>query len=225
MSWFVMAVGVLALYRTIAWLVRLAKRRTWSVAASPLRRRPRRHRRLGDARHRRMGVKSARELVPVLANGPQSSVAYMSNGVILGVGEVLLQRTTSHFSVWATRSTWLSRSRVRGLGRRAESSTGEVSVSGWQDHGEVTWLVTSARLYGRARKGEIFSICWACLDSLEVDLEGDRVTFGSNGWRAQVIGPGIAPIAIAAVHACHGTAALLAHRGLARLRIRPLTRG
>ena len=85
------------------------------------------------------GCKAGRELVATLAQGwPQDPAAHLSDGVVLGAGEVALQRSTTHFSVWATRSTWLSRTRVRGWGRRAESSTGEVSVSGWQDHGEVT---------------------------------------------------------------------------------------
>ena len=213
-----MAVGVLILWRTIAWLVLLAKRRTWSVSAEPLRRRPRRHRRLGDATRRRVAVKRARELVAALAQGwPQDPAAHLSDGVVLGAGEVALQRSKTHFSVWATRSTWLSHTRVRGWGRRAESSTGEVSVSGWQEHGEVTWLVTSARLYGRAKDGEIFSIWWARLDNLEVDLDTDRMLLGTDAWRAQLIGPGVAPIAVAAVAACHGTAALPAHPGLSCL--------
>ena len=131
--------------------------------------------------------------------------------MVLGAGEVALQRSKTHFSVWATRSAWLSHSRVRYWGRRAETSTGEVTVSGWEDLGEVSWQVTSARLYGRARDGEIFSIWWARLSSLEVDLAGDRVLRGSDAWRAQLIRPGVAPIAVAAVAACRGTAALPAN--------------
>jgi hypothetical protein len=138
---------------------------------------------------------------------------------MLGAGEVTLERSKTHFSVLATRSTWLSHTRVRGWGRRAETSALVVNVSGWQDHGEVTWLATSARLYGRAKDGEIFSIWWARLDGLEVDLDTDRMFLGTDGWRAQLSGPGVAPIAVAAVAACHGQGALLAHRGLARLRI------
>jgi hypothetical protein len=218
LSWFVMAGGVLILWRTIAWLVLLAKRRTWSVSAEPLQRRPRRHRRLGDATRRRAAVKRARELVAALAQGwPQDRAAHLSDGVVLGAGEVALQRSKTHFSVWATRSTWLSYSRVRYWGHCAESSTGEVSVSGWQDHGEVSWLATSARLYGRARDGHVFSIWWARLDSLEVDLDGDRLVLGADDWSAQLIGPGVAPIAVAAVAACHSTTAFLAHCGLSGL--------
>jgi hypothetical protein len=69
LSWFVIAVGVLVLWRTITWLLRLAKRRTYSVEAAPLRQRPRRHRRLGDRMRRRAAAKRAQELVDVLANG------------------------------------------------------------------------------------------------------------------------------------------------------------
>ena len=181
MSWFVMAVGLLVLWRSVGWLCRLARRRTWSVAAPPLRRRPRRHRRLGDARRRRLAAKQARELAAMLASGwSRHAVAHLSDGVVLGAGEVPLQRGATDFSVWATRSTWLSRSRMRGWGRRAETSTAEVSVSGWQEHGEVTWLVTSAGLYGRIKDGESFSIWWARLDTLEVDLDRDQVVLGAD---------------------------------------------
>ena len=214
-----MAVGVLVLWRTIAWLL------TAGEDGGPGRWQPSR---FGDGlvatdtSATQCGgapQQSGRaELIAVLANGwSHDAVADLADGVVLGAGEVALQRSTTHFSVWATRSTWLSHSRVRGWGRRVESSTGEVSVSGWQDHGEVSWLATSARLYGRARDGEIFSIWWACLDSLEVDLAVDRVVLGTDAWRAQLIGPGVAPIAVAAVAACHGTAALPAHPGLTRL--------
>ena len=130
-------------------------------------------------------MKRARELAAMLADGwSHRVVAHLSDGVVLGAGEVALQRSATNFSVWATRSTWLSRSRVRGWGRRVESSTGEVSVSGWQDHGEVSWLTTSARLWGRAKDGEMFSIWWARLDRLEVDLGRDQVVLGTDGWRA-----------------------------------------
>jgi hypothetical protein len=76
LSWFVMGVVLLVLWRTIAWLSRLSKRRTWSVAAPALRRRPRRHRRLGDATRRRVAVKRARELVAALAQGWQEKSLY-----------------------------------------------------------------------------------------------------------------------------------------------------
>jgi hypothetical protein len=39
-----------------------------------------------------------------------------------------------------------------------------------------------------------------------------------NGWRGCLSGPGVAAIGVAAIAACHGPTALLAHPGLARLR-------
>ena len=156
-----------------------------------------------------------------LRGGPRTLLPTCPMAWYLAQEKSLYSAVKRTIRVWATRSTWLSRSRVVGWGRRAENSTGEVTVSGWQDHGEVGWLATSVRLYGRARDGEIFSIWWARLDTLEVDLDGGRVVLGTDAWRAQLIGPGVAPIAVAAVAACHGHGALLAHRSLARLRISP----
>ena len=110
MNWLVMAVGLLALWRSIGWLSRLARRRTWSVSAPALRRRPCRHRRLGDARRRRLAAKQARELATMLASGwSHHAVAHLCDGVVLGAGEVPLQCSATHFWVCATRSTWVSR--------------------------------------------------------------------------------------------------------------------
>jgi len=93
-------------------------------------------------------------------------------------------------------------------------------VSGWRDHGRIHWLITSARLVGWAgESGELISIWWAGLAGLQVNLAGDAVHLdGNNGWRGQITGPGVAPIAVAAVAACHGPATLLVHPGLACLR-------
>ena len=127
MSWFVMAVGVLVVWRTIAWLWSLAK--TGGPVDPPLRRRPRRHWHPGDTIRRRAAAKRARQLIAVLANGlSHDPVADLADGLILGAGEVAIQRSTTHFSVWVTRSTWLSHSRVR-WGRHVESGTSEVRIS------------------------------------------------------------------------------------------------
>jgi hypothetical protein len=219
--WFVMAIGVLVFWRTMGGLWRLAKGRGRSVATQPLRRRPGRHRRPGDTRRRRVAAKRARHLVAMWAGGwPHDPVVHLSDGVVMRAGEVPLQRGTTHFWVWATQSTWQSHSQVRGWRRQVHCAMSEVSLSGWQERGPVTWLVTSARLYGRARNGETFSIWWACLESLEVDLVADRVVLGADGWKAQLTGPRVAPFAVVAVAACQGPAALSTHPGLARLALR-----
>jgi hypothetical protein len=81
----VIVVGVLVLLRTITWLLRLTTRRTWLVADPVFRQRPRRHRRLGNGRRRRVAAKRARELVAALANGwSHDPIAHLSDGAIVG---------------------------------------------------------------------------------------------------------------------------------------------
>jgi hypothetical protein len=75
-------------------------------------------------------------------------------------------------------------------------------------------------LYGRAKDGKISSIWWARPDNLVVDLDTDRMLLGTDAWRAQLTGSRVTPIAVAAVAACHGTAALPPHPGLAHLQDR-----
>ncbi len=114
----------------------------------------------------------------------------------------------------------VARSRVRGWGRRVGSAAREVTASGWQDNGGIDWLVTSLRLVGRTQpEGELLSIWWGGSPASGVDLGVDAVHLdGNNRWRGQVTGPGVAPIAVAAVAACHGLEALAVHPGLASLR-------
>ena len=116
-----------------------------------------------------------------------------------------------------THVTQVSRSRVRWSGRQVDSFAREVTASGWQDNGESDWLVPSLRLVGRARPdGEVISIWWSGLAGAHVDLGADTVHLdGTNGWRGHITGPGVAPIAVAAVGACHGPGAL---RGTRRSR-------
>ncbi|MGH9094557.1 MAG: hypothetical protein ACRDXE_05295, partial [Acidimicrobiales bacterium] len=81
-------------------------------------------------------------------------------------------------------------------------------------------LITSLRLVGRIQPGgALLSIWWSGLVGVQVDVDADTIRLdGDNGWRGQITGPGVAPIAIAAIAACHGPSALLVHPGLGRLR-------
>lgn len=90
----------------------------------------------------------------------------------------------------------------------------------------MDWLVTSLRLVGRAQaEGELLSIWWSGLAGVQVGLDADTVHLdGNNGWLGHMTGPGVAPIGVAAVAACHGPEALLVHQALARLP-RPSTQG
>jgi hypothetical protein len=220
--WFI--VGLLVAWRLISW-VRRARGDGWEQALGARssrcrRRRPRRHRRLGDARRRRMAREQARDLVAVLASGGHDPLVHLAAGVVLEPGEVAWQRTTARLAVWRTESTWVTHSRVSWWGRRAHSVGREATTSGWREHGSIDWLITSARLVGRAPgSGELISIWWAGLSGVQVDLGLGVVKLeATNGWRAQVAGPGVAPIAVAAVAACHGLADLAKHPALVCLR-------
>lgn len=111
-------------------------------------------------------------------------------------------------------------------GRRAHGAGREAVASGWRDHSDINWLITSARLGGPDQQlgrvvlvlCEPISIWWAGLGSLQVDLGGGIIRLDAvSDWRAQLRGPGVAPVAVAGVAACHGLAALADHPGLASL--------
>jgi len=126
--------------------------------------------------------------------------------VALQVAETPWAQARARLATWETQAVQVTRRRVRWGGRRVDSAAREVTAAGWQDHGEIDWLITSLRLVGRAQAdGELISIWWSGLAGAQVDPAGDAVDLdGSNGWRGHITGPSVAPIAVAAVAACHG---------------------
>lgn len=221
MTAFVIVVALPMVWRAATW-VRRRRAPSWEqlLGGPPLHRRPRRHRRIGDRRCRREAAEAARALVVVLAAGGHDSVAHLGVGVVLQPGERAWVQARARLVTWETQSAQVSRSRARWWGRRVEGAAREVTASGWQEHGEIDWLITSLRLVGRVHSdGELLSLWWNGLAGVEVDLDADTVRLdGVNGWRGQITGPGVAPIGVAAVAACHGPRALLVHPGLACLR-------
>jgi hypothetical protein len=222
---FVIVVALLMAWRAVTW----ARRRvgpSWeqSLGGLPLHRRPPRHRRVGDRRRRRDAAEEARAIVAMLSAGGYDPVDHLDVGVVLKQGEAPWAQARARLATWETRAVQVAASRVRWGGRRVDSTAQEVVASGWQDHGDIDWLITSLRLVGRTRPdGELISIWWSGLAGAQVDLAGDAVHLdGTNGWRVAMTGPAVAPIAVAAVAACHGPEALLIHPGLGRLR-RPAT--
>ena len=214
--WFVV---VLVAWRLAIW----SHHRRWEhsrLDRSSLRRRPRRVHRLGDRRRRRTAELEARALVTRLATNDPGEGLDLAAGVVLRPGEIAWLRAPARLSVWVSEAIWVTSSRSSWLGRRAESVGRSRSRTGWRDEGSVEWLVTSARLAGRLpRTAELLAIPWASVTGLEVDLPGGQVRVQTaNGWRCVLIGPGVAPIAVAGVAACHGVAALGEHPVLARLR-------
>jgi hypothetical protein len=218
---FLIAVALLTAWRTIAW-VRRRRRPSWEQMSGnpPLRRRPRRHRRFGDHRRRREAAETARAFVAMIAAGGHDPVAHLGAGVVLQPGESPWVHARARLATWDTHVVQVSSRRGRWWGRRVENVAREMTLRGWQDRGEGDWLITSLRLVGRTRPdGELTSIWWSDLAGIQLDLGADTVHLdGNNGWRGELIGPGVAPIAVAAVAAGHGPEALLVHPGLARLR-------
>ena len=210
--------GLLA-WRLVAW----SRRRRWHQphpGDEPLRRRPRRAHRLGDRRRRRAAELEARALATRFATNDPGQGLDLAAGLVLRAGEVAWLRAPARLLVWVSEGIWVTSSRSSWLGRRGQSVSSSRVRAGWRDEGSVEWLVTSARLAGRLpRSGELLSVPWVSVAGLEVDLVGGQVRIQTaNGWRCVLIGPGVAPIAVAGVAACHGVAALGEHPGLAPLR-------
>jgi hypothetical protein len=210
--------GLAVLWCARRWL----GRRAHGHLASGLRteRPPRRRHRLGDRGRRGAAHTQARQLVLALAFGTQDPVAHLAAGVVLEEGEIAFQQSRARLETWSTASVLVTDSRGSWWSRRVKSTARQVTVDSWRDHREFTWLLTSARAVGRsAKSGELVSIWWASLEGADVDVREELVILdATNGWRGRLSGPGIAPIAVAAVAACYGPTALLAHPGLACLR-------
>jgi len=151
LSAFWIVVGLALTWRMIV-VLRRRSRRDWEqmIGASRLRRHPRRHRRPGDARRRRIAAGQTGELLQALAAGQHDPSAHLEAGVVLEPGEVSWGRGEARLWVWSSESAWAWRSRASWWGRRAHGAGREAVVSGWRDHGDIDWLITSARLVGRA---------------------------------------------------------------------------
>lgn len=171
-------------------------------------------------RLRSVAREDARNLALSIVTGRPVPVSHYDIGVILEPGEVPWQRARARLSVWTTQSCYVQHTRVGCWGYGARSSGREVTTANWRDVGVIDWLITSKRLVGRLPgDGRMESIWWGGLVGAQADLDTETVCLDSdNGWRGRLTGPGVAPIAVAAVAACHGPRAMLEHPGLGRLR-------
>jgi hypothetical protein len=173
-------------------------------------------------RLRSVAREDARNLALSIVTGRPAPVAHYDIGVILEPGEVPWQRARARLSVWTTQSCYVQHTRAGCWGYSARSSGREVTTANWRDVGVIDWLITSKRLVGRLPgDARMESIWWGGLVGAQVDLDTERVLLDShNGWRGRLTGPGVAPIAVAAVAICQGQRAMLEHPGLGRLRDR-----
>jgi hypothetical protein len=85
------------------------------------------------------------------------------------------------------------------------------------------WLVTSDRIVGRLGDDRLYGWRWENMRGCRVDLStsAEFVTLDLDyGNRRDWTGPGVAPLAVAAVYRLQGGDALLDHPGLSALRTR-----
>ena len=85
-----------------------------------------------------------------------------------------------------------------------------------------TWLVTSGRVVGRLADDRLHGYRWEKAVGVRVDLTPDReaVILDIEGEPTLIwSGPGIAPMAVAAVFHLYGPIAMIEHPGLAPLRV------
>jgi hypothetical protein len=213
-------IALVVVWRIATWVRRRRRSSFTSTSVGSLRKRPpRRHWRIGDRRRRRNAADAARILAATIVTGRHDLEAHLAVGVVLQHGELAWQRARADVAIWTTHSAVVTRSRARWSGRRVERTSRHVTASGWQSHGSTDWTITSARLVGRNGDGGLLSIWWSGVVAVQIDLDAETVNIETTtGWRACIAGPGVAPIAVAAVAGCHGAPALLTHPGLSRLR-------
>ena len=86
------------------------------------------------------------------------------------------------------------------------------------------WLVTNERIVGRYGNGDLSGWRWEWVVGCLVDLTPEReyvqldTHVDQRAVRVSWYGPGVGPLAVAAVYHLHGVRALLNHPGLAPLR-------
>jgi hypothetical protein len=145
------------------------------------------------------------------ADGPASH----DIGFVLEHSEHVWYRCPAAYQ-WCTSVSWIDQ-RISHWGYRA--SAYEVTTPRMVSLGMSDWLVTERRLATRQSDGQVISIYWTALAGLIVDLVAERVVLeGVDGYHGELAEPGIAPMAVAAIAACHGPHALLDHPALASLR-------
>jgi len=182
-----------------------------------------RHHRMGwlvARRRRRRAEDDARQLLAALLRGGQIDPrSHLTAGVILQSGEVTWGTAAARLAVRTTTAAWITRTRISWWARRAETVGQEQTSSGWMRQGGAEWLLTSHRLAGRLPgTSELISIWWSTVAGLGIDLRrGHLLLQTATGWRASFEGPGVAPMAVAAVVGCHGPAALRDHPSLGSL--------
>lgn len=150
----------------------------------------------GDTRE--WAHETARNLVlSMVSNKPTPTTPY-GIGVVLDLGE----------QVWAECP-------IRFLQEN-------LPAGGLTDSPVRPWLVTSDRVVGRLGDDRLYGWRWEHIRGCRVDLSASAeiVTLDLDGGsRLDWTGPGVAPLAVAAVYRLHGRKALVDHPGLNAIRL------
>jgi hypothetical protein len=143
-------------------------------------------------------------------------------GIVLGDGETAWQRAPADYWWRGERSWMVQHNSYWGY----RSTLNEVHQPCMFHAGMLEWLITNQRLAARKLDGQVVSINWPAIEAIGVDLAHEIVVLdGVGGYHGELTGPAIAPIAIAAIAACHGSQALLDHPALEPLRGPPIAVG
>lgn len=164
---------------------------------------------------RATSLQAARDLALVIVYGQSPGVQAYDLGIVLNQGETAWQRAPAYYTYRADQH-WT----VLHQGRRGRCSTvNEVHEACMLGAGLLDWLITNQRLAARQPDGTVLSIYWSAIEALTVDLTREIVILdAAGGFHGELAGPAIAPIAVAAIAACHGPCALLDHPALELLR-------
>ncbi len=161
---------------------------------------------------------AARALALTIVDGRSLGIHAYDLGIVLNDGETAWQRVPADYW-WRGERTWVEQ-HTSYYGHR--STINEVHQACLSHAGMLDWLVTNQRLAARRPDGRVISIYWSAIDAITADLAHEIVVLdGIDSYHGELRGPAVAPIAVAAIAACHGPRALLDHPALSSLRSYP----
>jgi hypothetical protein len=168
---------------------------------------------------RETGRHAARELALTIVRGQSSAMQAYDLGIVLNDDETTWQRAPADYWYRGERSWMVQHNSYRGY----RSTLSEVQQPCMFHVGMLDWLITNRRLAARQPDGQVVSIYWSAIEAISVDLTREVVVLdGTDGYHGVLIGPAIAPIAVAAIATCHGPRTLLDHPALEPLRAAPV---